>query len=96
MPKIRNISQHHIIRIIITALSAKSVCVKDKWLMDGIAWRVFMVSTVTLASGALEHFACWWEVVATDKGCRPSIVRDVDVPVVKALELDRKGGPVQY
>ena len=52
-----------------------------------------MVGTVTLASGALKHFACWWEVVATDKGCRPSIVRDVDVPVVKAL--DRKGGPVQ-
>jgi hypothetical protein len=52
-----------------------------------------MVGTVTLASGALKHFTCWWEVVARDKGCRPSIVRDVDVPVVKAL--DRKGGPVQ-
>ena len=52
-----------------------------------------MVSTVTLASGALKHLACWWEVVATDKGCRPSIVRETDVPLVKAL--DRKVGPVQ-
>ena len=61
--------------------------------MDGIAWRVFMVGTVTLASGALNHLACWWEVVATDKGCRPSIVREIDVPLVKALV--RKVGPVQ-
>jgi len=61
--------------------------------MDGIAWRVFMVSTVMLASRALKHLACWWEVVATDKGCRPSIVREIDVPLVKAL--DRKVGPVQ-
>ena len=62
--------------------------------MDGIAWRVFMVSTVTLASGALKHLACWWEVVAPDKRCRPSIVREIDVPLVKVL--DRKVGPVQY
>ena len=48
--------------------------------MDGIAWRVFMVGTVTLTSGALKHLACWWEVVATDKGYRLSIVREIDVP----------------
>ncbi len=53
-----------------------------------------MDSTVTLTSGALKHLTCWWEVVAMDKRCRPSIVREIDVPLVKVL--DRKVGPVQY
>ena len=61
--------------------------------MDGIAWRVFMVGIVTLTSGALKHLACWWEVVVLDIRCPPSIVREIDVPLVKAS--DRKGGPVQ-
>jgi hypothetical protein len=53
-----------------------------------------MVGKVMLTSGALKCLACWWDVVAMDKGCRPSCLRDVDVPVVKTL--DRKVGPVQY
>ena len=61
--------------------------------MDGIAWRVFIVSTVTLTSGALKHLACWREVVAPDKRCRPSIVREIDVTLVKIL--DRQVGPGQ-
>ncbi len=62
--------------------------------MDVIAWRVFTVGTVMLASRALKHLACWWEVVAKDKECRPSIVREIDVPLFKAL--DRKVGPEKY
>ena len=41
-----------------------------------------MVGTVTLTSEALKHLACWREVVAPDKRCRPSIVREIDVPLV--------------
>ena len=40
--------------------------------MDGIALRVFMVGKAMLTSGILKCVACWWEVVAMDKGCRPS------------------------
>ena len=53
-----------------------------------------MVGKVMLTSGASKCLACWWEVVAMGKGCRPSCLCDVDVPVVKAL--DGKVGPVQY
>jgi len=43
---------------------------------------------------SIKNLACWWEVVAPDKRCRSSIVREIDMPLVKVL--DRKGGPVQY
>ncbi len=45
-----------------------------------------MVGKVMLTSGALKCLACWWDVVAMDKGCCPSCLRDIDVLV----------GPVQY
>ncbi len=45
-----------------------------------------MVGKVMLTSGALKCLACWWDVGAMDKECRPSRLRDVDLPV----------RPVQY
>ncbi len=47
-----------------------------------------------LTSGALKCLACWREVVAMDKGCCPSGMRDVNLLVVNAL--DGRVGPVQH
>ena len=46
-----------------------------------------------LTSGALKCLACCRAVVAMDKGCCLSGLRDVNVLVVKAL--DGRVGPVQ-
>ncbi len=53
-----------------------------------------MVGNAMLTSGALKCLACWRAVVAMDKGCCPSGLRDVNVLVVNAL--DGRVGPVQY
>jgi len=50
-----------------------------------------MVGNAMLTSGALKCLACCRVVVAMDKGCCPSGLRDVNVLVVKAL--DGRVGP---
>ncbi len=44
-----------------------------------------MVGNAMLISGALQCLACCRGVVAMDKGCCPSGLRDVNVLVVNAL-----------
>ncbi len=53
-----------------------------------------MVRKAMLISGALKCLACCRAIVAMDKGCCPSGLRDVNVLVVKAL--DGRVGPMQY
>ncbi len=53
-----------------------------------------MVGKAMLTSGALKCLACWRAVVAMDKECCPSGLRDDNVLVVNAL--DGRVGPVQY
>jgi len=52
-----------------------------------------MVGNAMLISGALKCLACCRAVVAMDKGCCPSGLRDVNVQVVNAL--NGRVGPVQ-
>ncbi len=52
-----------------------------------------MVGNAMLIAGALKCLACCRAVVAVDKGCCPSGLRDVNVLVVNAL--DGRVGPVQ-
>ena len=47
-----------------------------------------------LISGVLKCLACCRAVVAMDKGCCPSELRDVNVLVVNAF--DGRVGPMQY
>ena len=47
-----------------------------------------------LTSGALKCLACCRAVVAMDKGCCPSALRDVNVLLANAF--DARVGPVQY
>ncbi len=53
-----------------------------------------MVGNAMLISGVLKFLACCRAVVAMNKGCCPSGLRDVNVLVVNAL--DGRVGPVQY
>jgi hypothetical protein len=53
-----------------------------------------MGGNAMLTSGALKCLACCRAVVAMDKGCCPSGLRDVNVLLVNAL--DGRVGPVQY
>ncbi len=52
-----------------------------------------MVGNAMLTSGALKCLACCRAVVAMDKGCCLSGLRDVNVLLVNAL--DGRVGPVQ-
>ncbi len=53
-----------------------------------------MVGNAMLISCVLKCLACCRAVVAMDKGCCPSGLRDVNVLVENAL--DGRVGPVQY
>ncbi len=55
-----------------------------------------MVGNAILISGALKCLACCRVVVAMDKGCCPSGLRDVNVLVVNTLNGRVGVGPVQY